>query len=217
MNMPQWQPKQGGYVRIVTVCTGNICRSPLIAQVLRARLGSMPPAQAEQILIESAGTQATPGQTMPDLAIRSSIALGGDPHSHTARYLNEGSLHGATLVLTAERAHRARVVALAPSLLRRTFTLREFARLTHSVDEGELLSAMRNPLVADTSEARLIAALGLLADSRGLAPRPSEPADDDIVDPYRRSEATYERAAQQMEHGINSVHWVLTMPALWQA
>lgn len=51
-----------------------------------------------------------------------------------ARLLTESMISGADLVLTATREHRAAVVEESPAALRRTFSVREFARLAGQVD-----------------------------------------------------------------------------------
>lgn len=203
-------------MRIITVCTGNLCRSPLSAQVLRAQLAHLPALRTGQLVIESAGTHADAGQAMPEPAARWSQRLGGDPADHAARYLSETVLQGASLVLGMEREHRARVVGLAPQLLRRTFTLREFARLAAQFDDAALAQALDGPFVGGDPESRLAAVLGLLADARGMQHHAGDPADDDVVDPYQRSEQTYALAAEQMQPGLNAVARVIALPALWQ-
>lgn len=203
-------------MRIVTVCTGNLCRSPLIAQVLAARLAHLPALSEGHLQIDSAGTHAETGQHMPEPAARSSRSLGGDADGHTSAYLSEAKLGGASLIICAEREHRARVVALAPALLRRTFTIREFARLAATLREPEISAALDNPLVGQDPASRLGAVLGLLADARGMTAPPADPGEDDVVDPYRRSDKTYALAAEQMRPGIEAVAWVLALPMLWQ-
>ena len=203
-------------MRVITVCTGNLCRSPLVEQALRARLVKLPAAQPGALTFESFGTHAEPGQPMPEPAARWSLRFGGDPSQHASAFLSEASLRNATLVLAMEREHRARVVSLAPTLLRRTFTLREFARLADRLDDEAIAEAVTAPLVGGSPSARLAAALGALADVRGIAPMPENPADDDVVDPYRRSEATYALAAEQMRPGIEAVARLIAHPALWQ-
>lgn len=64
-------------MRILFVCSGNICRSPLGAQVLQARLG---PAASVHV-VESAGTIADDGAVMDGAAAAQSVRLGGDRKS----------------------------------------------------------------------------------------------------------------------------------------
>ena len=208
--------QEGALVRIIMVCTGNLCRSPLGEQVLRAKLAHLPAASSGRLVIESAGTQAEAGQPMPEPAAMWSARLGGEPAGHGSRYLGEPVLQGASLVLGMEREHRARIVGLAPALLRRTFTLREFARLAAHFDDEALARAVEGPFVTADPESRLAAVLGLLSDARGMTPPPGDPAEDDVVDPYLRSEKTYALSAEQMQPGLDAVARVLSLPVLWQ-
>ncbi|GMA87571.1 hypothetical protein GCM10025868_28210 [Angustibacter aerolatus] len=48
--------------RVLVVCTGNVCRSPLVERLLRQRLGT------DAVDVSSAGTQALVGEPMTDPA-----------------------------------------------------------------------------------------------------------------------------------------------------
>lgn len=202
-------------MRVITVCTGNICRSPIAEQALRARLADFEPVIRGALTFASAGTIAQPGQAMPDEAADWSRKLGGDPSAHGATFLTEAVLKDATLVLAMSREHRTKVLSLAPALMRRTFTIREFARLLSTVPEGELLAALDGPLVDNTPEARLGALLGALADGRGLVAAGSA-GDDDVVDPYRQADSVFALASEQMLPGIDAVHRLLASSVVWQ-
>jgi protein-tyrosine phosphatase len=108
---------------ILTVCTGNICRSPLAEQLLRARLD---PAV---FTVSSAGTMAMVGDPMDPDAAEQSRLLGGDPDGFVARQLRGGLIVASDLVLTATAAHRDGIAADYPRAVGRVFTLAEFASL----------------------------------------------------------------------------------------
>jgi protein-tyrosine phosphatase len=192
-------------MRVLFVCSGNICRSPLGAQVLEARLtpgtsaavGSGAASEsmaASGFVVESAGTIADDGAVMDETAAAQSLRLGGDPSSHRSRYLTAEIVEGADLVLTAERSHRAAVVSLAPRASRRTFTIKQFARVLDGLEPGDLAN-VRSPQDLVDRVARL----------RGVVPPPADPADDDVDDPYRRSEATHERVADEIDAALATV------------
>lgn len=164
---------------ILTVCSGNICRSPLAAQLLRAQLADRP-----DVAVASAGTVADRDAPMDALAAAQSNRLGGDPADHRSRHLTERIVAEADLVLTAERAHRAAVVSLLPRASRRTFTVLQFARVLRDMESQDLEA------VTDLSS--LVAAV---AAARGMVPPPAQPADDDVEDPYRRSPEVHEHVA----------------------
>ena len=119
---------------ILTVCSGNICRSPLAEQLLRAGLAGI-----DGVTVGSAGTIAMVGAGMPAEAKALAVRYGStDAESHQARQLDEQAIRDADLVLGLAREHRRAVVELVPAATRRTFTLREFARLAASVTDIDL-------------------------------------------------------------------------------
>ena len=165
--------------RILHVCTGNICRSPmaerLTAAGLRARLG----ADADRFVVESAGTWGHTGSPMESFALSTLKSHGIDGDDFRARELVAEHVAGADLVLAATREHRAAAVVLHPRAASRTFTLREFARLTGAVDPAQLTAT--EPVGRARELVRAAAA------RRGLGP-PDTPRDDDLADPYQGPE-----------------------------
>ena len=189
-------------LEILTVCTGNVCRSPLAAQVLSGLLADL------QVKISSAGTHAHDGSKMPPEALRRA-AEHGVPHSraadHTAHFLTPSNLASVDLVLAMARDHRRHVVEMEPSLIRKTFLLREIHRLTVDLDDRLLTSvaAEAHPAHAPT---RLGALLVLVASRRGIVAAPTYSAEvDDVVDPFGRSAKTYDLSARQIVSSLSSV------------
>lgn len=183
---------------ILTVCTGNICRSPMAEILLRRTLE---PLGAH---VHSAGTQALVDYGMPQPAQEMAIALGADAgivDAHRARYLIEPMLQQADLILTMSREHRSRAVQMMPRSLRRVFTIREFARLASTLSTEDARAAA-DAAGSDPRE-RLRAVALAVADQRGL----SEPVadEDDVIDPYRRSQEIYEQSAAEMTPAVAEV------------
>jgi len=122
---------------VLTVCTGNMCRSPLTERLLAMRA-----AQAGlDVTVGSAGTRAVNGDRAHRETQRVLQGYGGDASDFSARLLLPDVLRGHDLVLTAERAHREAVVAMAPLLWKKTFTLLEAARLADA-DPGLTLAGL---------------------------------------------------------------------------
>jgi protein-tyrosine phosphatase len=183
--------------RILMVCTGNICRSPVMERLLVARLREhLSAADAARFEVGSAGTWAMVGEAMSPEAAETLLGLGGDPDGFLGRDLTAELLE-ADLVLTATREHRAHVVAEVPRAASRTLTLREFARLLGSVTAVDIAQAA--PRGDPVDRMRAIAAAAF--SNRGLVPI-DDPADDDIADPYRRDRAAYERAAAEIDAAL---------------
>jgi protein-tyrosine phosphatase len=97
-----------GAFRVLVVCTGNTCRSPMAAGALRQALG----ADAERVIVESAGTAAWEGQPATDPSVRVADASGVDITGHRSRRVTPELLRAADLILVMEPVHRAAVLAL---------------------------------------------------------------------------------------------------------
>lgn len=162
--------------RILHVCTGNICRSPMAERLtvhgLRARLGNA----ADGFDVRSAGTWGHAGAAMEPYALSTLTSLGAEGEGFLARELQAELVSEADLVLGATREHRAAAVVLHPRAASRTFTLREFARLVAAVEPTEL--AATDPVERARELVRVA------AGRRGLVP-PAHPRDDDLADPYQ--------------------------------
>jgi len=205
-DLPIRRLRRDATFEVLTVCTGNICRSPLAAALLHTRLS------AWGARVHSAGIHGLDDAPMTPEALRLADELGADgayAAAHRSRYLTEGELASPDLILAMSREHRRRVVEYAPSRLRSTFTVREFARLAREASDAEIIAA------ADAAEpnasARIRAAVAAVAGMRGAGMPPADPADDDVVDPYRRSWATYQLSAAQLAPAVAEVGRVLTL------
>lgn len=180
---------------MLCVCEGNLCRSPAAEALLRAALGP-------GVEVSSAGTRAVVGSPVDP---RMGALLAGrslDADGFRARQLEPALLTGADLVLTMTRPQRARAVELAPSVVRRTFTLRELARLLGDVDPAVLGPG--------TVAERTAAALPLAAAQRRYR---ADPREDDIADPYGRTDAAYRRAFAEVADAVDRVAAVVVPPA----
>lgn len=205
---------------ILTVCSGNICRSPLAEQLLRAGL-----AGVEGVRVSSAGTIAMVGKGMPAEALALSTRLGvSDAPAHLARQLDAQHIRDADLVLGLSREHRRAVVEIVPAATRRTFTLREFAHLAAAVADHDLadvasdVASDADPFeqprsVAERVEASLRAAVGAAATLRGVVEPLPSPDDADVIDPYRRSAAVYETSAAQLVPAVQATVALLARAA----
>ena len=108
-------------VDVLVVCTGNLCRSPIIETMLRAQL--------PDLVVRSAGTHAPRGgPPWHPWAIEVLDEIGLEA-AGTAKRLREADVKAATLILTAEGMHRGVVVRHDPTAAERCYTLLEAARL----------------------------------------------------------------------------------------
>ena len=201
-------------VRILTVCTGNICRSPVAERLLQAGLDQVVPGGFQ---VASAGTRALVGEPMQPISADIVRTFGGNPEGFAARQLTPKILRGVDLVLTMTSGHRGEVLQLDASLLKRTFTIREFARMLDVLAQRAAAAADGGPTAVASSadaaddDARLAANAALW---RGLPARaagvrhlslPADSAENDIVDPYRRAPEVYREMEDQLAPAIVSI------------
>jgi protein-tyrosine phosphatase len=179
--------------RVLHVCTGNICRSPMAEHLMRFGLAERLGPAADRFVVESAGTWGHTGSAMEPYALSTLESYGVDGGSFTARELVAEHVVAADLVLGATREHRAAAVVLHPRAAARTFTLREFARLAGAVDVATLPSG--DPVERARALVRAAAA------NRGLVP-PASPKDDDLADPYHAPQSAFATCATLVQQTL---------------
>ncbi|MGC0368416.1 low molecular weight phosphatase family protein [Microbacterium sp. SLBN-111] len=190
--------------RILTVCTGNVCRSPTAELLLEHELGEL-----GFVEISSAGTGALVDHGIPEPGLRLLGSDGLDGTAHRARQLTPSIVRDADLVLAMSREHRKAIVEMTPAATRRTFTIRELARVAEFVGAaGDALTE-----AGGTPEDRMRAAVLLAAVQRGLAPQPEDPAESDVIDPYRRSDEAYAESFDQIRPAATTIAKYLTSAA----
>ncbi|MFI6492315.1 low molecular weight phosphatase family protein [Streptomyces sp. NPDC050564] len=196
--------------RVLFVCTGNVHRSVLAERLLAARL---PPGSA--VRPESAGTEAWPRPGMESSTRAVLEKLGGDGSGFAARPLTAQLVVGAALVLGLGREHREAAVRLAPSAMRRCFTLKEFVRLAvGGVDEvrggeaGGEGAATAHDGVPDGEGRRVVDGFdGVVAAAAGRrgAAAPVPPAEDDVADPWGRSHSVLYGCAREIDGAVSTL------------
>lgn len=95
-------------LRVLFVCTGNTCRSPLAVLALRAELGD----DAAFVEVSSAGTAASPGQPASEGSRRVAAADGFDLSAHRSRPVTPEMVRRAEHVVVMSPGHLAAVEAL---------------------------------------------------------------------------------------------------------
>lgn len=180
--------------RVLTVCTGNICRSPFIERALQAELDrSWGPGAVE---VSSAGTGAMVGESMNPPALRVLEAAGYSADGFVARALTPELVAASDLVLTATRRHRGLVAQLHPKALRYAFTLREFADLVSDLP--------RESLESEDAGEHVRTLVLAAASRRGMRP-PLSDEDADVVDPYRRDDIVFDTMSAQVMSALPAV------------
>lgn len=182
--------------RILTICTGNICRSPTAERLLSAALTDF--VSPEEVIVQSAGTGALIGAPMEPQSAQPLRKVGVDTSGFAARQLAATMVREADLVLGMTRVHRSAAVQMWPAALKRTFTLPEFARLAARIDPEELVAAAGS----DASAPDRLRALVELAP---LQRTPVVPEFDDVPDPYGRESEAFQTAYAQITRAVDDI------------
>ena len=164
-----------GMADVLFVCTGNLCRSPSAALLLRQQLGDA----GSEVTVHSAGTVETDfGPPRP--LVEEGRAFGIDLGAHVPRTVDPGMVQAADLVVGLTREHVRETVVAVPSSFPKTFTLREIVRRglhAGARGAGEDLGAW----------------LARLHDGRLHADLMGESPEDDVMDPMGGTPDDYRR------------------------
>lgn len=103
-------------LRVLVVCSGNICRSPLAAALLESELAAawgVAPADLQELgwILASAGTFGLPGAPASEHSREVARELGLDLERHVSRHLDELAGRPWDRVLVMARAHLAALPA----------------------------------------------------------------------------------------------------------
>ncbi|MGE5674888.1 MAG: low molecular weight protein arginine phosphatase [Mycobacterium leprae] len=111
--------------RVLIVCSGNTCRSPMAAALLDKLWRQSNPAW--ELSIVSAGTSAYPGAEASQHALTAMQKRQIDLSGHRSRMVDDALLSSVDLVLTMTHRHKEHILNLMPELAGRVFAMGEYA------------------------------------------------------------------------------------------
>ncbi|UAC47933.1 low molecular weight protein arginine phosphatase [Bacillus aquiflavi] len=113
-------------IRILFVCTGNTCRSPMAEAILKSK-------KINGIEVRSAGVFAVEGnqssQNTKAVLLENNI-----DHLHQSALLTEKQIEWATHILTMTAGHKSAIMNHFPQAVKKNFTLKEFVG-----EEGDII------------------------------------------------------------------------------
>lgn len=184
--------------RVLFVCTGNTCRSPM-AEALFRRMAAERGVEAE---VKSAGVSAVDGQEMSPHSQEVLRQRGIAADEFRSSFLDESMVDWADLILTMTMLHKQMVIERFPAAVDKTHALKEYANANPEtaklhqereslIAELQIKQAMNQP-VQDELHAKL-------AELEEKLPNV------DIFDPIGGSLELYEQTAAEIEEAISSV------------
>jgi protein-tyrosine-phosphatase len=124
------------YGPIVTVCTANICRSPMAAALLQHALAAQPePLRSLRVI--SAGVAARSGESVSENSVIALKKAGIDIAGARAQALTQRMLDEALAVLCMTDSHRLMIQAQADPVPRHLYLFRDFLPGEHEREIGD--------------------------------------------------------------------------------
>lgn len=178
-------PRPARPLKVLFVCTANICRSPFMELTARA-MG------LTGLEFDSAGTRGFDRERLDaEMAAQLGPAAAGGAARFRSKPVTRALLEEADLVLTAESSHRTWILDDHPTLFRKVLTLGQAAAAVERLEPG-----LDRDHVAEG-----------LATNRGTAA-----AEADVKDPYRRGPEAARACAEQITRLLGAVLPALGSP-----
>jgi protein-tyrosine-phosphatase len=177
---------------VLLVCTGNQCRSPMAAALLRAGLEE----RHTPLRVVSAGL-VSEGMPAPPEAQQAMRSLGLDLSRHRSRLVTPAMVAGADLVLGMTRQHVMDLAVMAPGHWDRCFTLVDALHRAEAAGQRRATEGLRD------WAARLHA-------GRARSSLLSLPFSEDVADPIGGALRDYERTRDELARLISRLAGLLS-------
>jgi len=172
--------------RILVVCTGNICRSPMAEAFIRHELDRR---GIGGVSVESSGVAGWEDSPPTPEVADALLEYGLDVAAHRARRLDRAMVQSAELVVGLASEHRDAVVGLVPEAAARTFTLKELVHLLE----------LAGPQRADGDPEHVLhSSVSAAADVRAAA-KSFQLSDEGVADPLGLGIESYRAVAWEIE------------------
>lgn len=180
-------------MRILFVCTGNTCRSPMAEGILR----KLAAERKLKVEVSSAGVAAVDGLPISKHA-QGVLADQGIQDEISSKRLSADLVEWADIILTLTGAHRRYVIQSFPEAVEKTYILKEY--VTEDTEQAELRELMAEfemskAIGKELEPARLERLRELYHAMPGY----------DVSDPFGGSREDYDIVAQEITEAINKL------------
>lgn len=184
-------------LRILFVCTGNTCRSPLAEGLLRIRVHQ----EGLAAEVRSAGVSAVTGGPIS----RNSASLlqeAGFKDSIQSLSIQESEVKWADLILTMTMGHKRVVIQRFPEAIDKTFTLKEYVE-----DDAHILRAIeeREQLVTELELKQALSQTVSVEERSRIYKLEHTIPDYDISDPFGGSLDVYRQTAEEISGSLDKL------------
>ena len=164
-------------LRILVVCTGNICRTPMAVHFLTEAAADA----GLDVAVTSSGflTSDQPASPMVQEVMRE---RGADLSGHRSQMSTPEMVADADLVVTMERRHARDLLSMAPEFSRRIFTLGGAVGLFEALDQADQSPSQRLEHIAEGRWDEDLLGGG----------------EDEVADPYGRSREANSETADRL-------------------
>ncbi|WP_028593853.1 low molecular weight protein arginine phosphatase [Paenibacillus assamensis] len=184
--------------RILFVCTGNTCRSPMAESLLR----HMASQRGIAVEVRSAGVAATDGMSMSRHAQSVLYERNMSNESFVSRSLEKASIDWADIILTLTASHKQHVIHKFEGVADKVFTLKEYVEENDTSSQQEQIHQELHSLMAELqlklsmgeqpSELEIARVYQLQARMPSL----------DIQDPYGGNLEQYQSTAEEIRSAL---------------
>lgn len=180
--------------RILFVCTGNTCRSPMAQGILQ----TIASEEGLQVDIRSAGVFASEGTPISSYAEMILKERGYNETLRSSRVTDE-LMEWADLILTMTMQHKQHVTMQYPESIEKVFTLKEYVQLVLKSDAEQ---KDREKIISELQIKKALGEQLTKEQQRQWEELQDNAPDYDIADPFGGSEEDYRQSAHEIEHAL---------------
>jgi len=119
-------------MRILFVCTGNTCRSPMAGAYFKSLCDK---SARTDMSVETAGTFAGEGEPASAQSVSVMKDYGIDLSAHKSSTLTKEKIDASDLIITMTSSHRQHIGSMSAAALKKTRTLLEFTQNNGNISD----------------------------------------------------------------------------------